>query len=174
MQRGAARCSEVQRDAARCSEVQRGATRCSEARRGAARCGEVRRDAAGEVPRLTRLTRKYYISIGGTCEGTVPPEPHVVAPAAHRRQCMCVCCVCVCSRRGRERDRGHRDRGVCIWKPGRAYGRALGVPICHTSGQLTWPLTGAALRGLQHRDVRSPSTPLGTHPQISRVSGCYL
>ena len=30
------------------------------------------------------------------------------------------------------------ETGVCaFWKPGRAYGRALGVPICHTSGRLT-------------------------------------
>ena len=88
-------CGGMRRDVARCSEVQRGAARCNEVQRGAARraarCGEVRRDAAGEMPRLTRLTRKYYASIGGTCEGTVPPEPHVVAPAAHRRQCMEFC-----------------------------------------------------------------------------------
>ena len=49
------------------------------------------------------------------------------------------------------------EMAVCaFWKPGCAYGCALGVPICHTADQLTWcplrvpPYAGSGIEMFAH------------------------
>ena len=78
---------------------------------------------------------------------------------------VCVCVVCASARDEGENEIVDIETGVCaFWKPGRAYGRALGVPICHTSGQLTWgplrvpPYTGFDIKMFAHHQLPSART----------------